>query len=62
MRGAFKLLKGDTDQILVFVGPWLVITNATSSINSEALVWFVLRHSCSVDCAVDLVIFPPQPL
>ena len=48
-----KLLKGDIDQILVFVSPCVGYPITHRLINSEAIVRFVLRHSCGTDRAVD---------
>ena len=52
-RRKTELLKGDTDQILVFVSPGLSYRHASSLVNSEAVVWFILRRRRRISRAVD---------
>ena len=41
-------MKGDLDQILVFVSPCVAYRHATGRFTLK-LVWFVFRHSCGAD-------------
>jgi len=49
-----KHLKEDTDQLLVFVSPCICSGLVISRANSNAIVWFVLRHRRSTGRSVDI--------